>query len=78
MSGLSETACVEEIKAQQRKLLMTPLGIPGSGYTRYAAAMWFFQSGEMTAEELEAYRVCSKLDSEDPHLLYKKRQSTRP
>lgn len=47
-------------------LVRTPTGIDWSGRTRYAAAMYFFQKGEMSAEVLEVYRICSRLDSEDP------------
>ncbi|MDG4903588.1 MULTISPECIES: hypothetical protein [unclassified Mesorhizobium] len=37
-----------------------------SGRTRYAAAMFFFKRGEMDAETLEVYRICARLDHEDP------------
>ncbi|MFD1328685.1 hypothetical protein [Mycoplana ramosa] len=47
-------------------LVRTPTGIDRSGRTRYAAAMYFFQKGEMSAETLEVYRICSRLDAEDP------------
>ena len=50
----------------QRELLATPIGIPGSGYTRYGAAMWLFQNGLLTADELETYRICCKHDNENP------------
>ena len=50
----------------QRQLLVTAVGTPGSGVTRYAAAMYFFQIGRISAEMLEIYRRCSKLDAEDP------------
>lgn len=50
----------------QRQLLETPVGLPGSGATRYAAAMYFFQTGKMSVELLEIYRRCSKFDFEDP------------
>lgn len=44
----------------------TPTGIDWSGRTRYAAAMVFYQRGEMDAEVLEVYRICSRLDDENP------------
>jgi len=44
----------------------TPLGVEWSGRTRYAAAMYFYRCGEMSAETLEVYRICSRLDDEDP------------
>jgi hypothetical protein len=28
--------------------------------------MYFFKRGDMDAETLEVYRICSRLDSEDP------------
>ena len=28
--------------------------------------MFFYKRGEMTAETLEVYRICARLDSEDP------------
>ena len=44
----------------------TPLGEEWSGRTRYAAAMFFYKRGDMSAETLEVYRICSRLDHEDP------------
>jgi hypothetical protein len=52
--------------AEQWALANTPLGEPWSGRTRYAAAMYFYKRGELSAEALEVYRLCSRLDSEDP------------
>lgn len=52
--------------AENWALVNTPLGEPWSGRTRYAAAMYFYKRGEMSAEALEVYRICSRLDSEDP------------
>lgn len=46
-------------------LIMTPAGEEWSGRARYAAAMYFYQKNEMTAEVLEVYRICSRLDRED-------------
>ena len=43
-----------------------PPGAEWSGRARYAAAMYFCQRGEMTADVLEIYRICSRLDAEDP------------
>ena len=48
------------------QLIRTPTGGEWSGRARYAAAMYFYQKGEMSAEVLEVYRICSRLDSEDP------------
>jgi hypothetical protein len=52
--------------AENWVLINTPLGGEWSGRTRYAAAMYFYRRGEMSAETLEVYRICSRLDSEDP------------
>ena len=51
---------------EQWELVNTPLGEPWSGRTRYAAAMYFYKSGTLPAEVLEVYRLCSRLDAEDP------------
>lgn len=50
----------------QLAFLDAPVGAPGSGGVRYAAAMYFYQQGLMSAELLEVYRQCSKFDDEDP------------
>ena len=52
--------------AEQWALVNTPLGQDWSGRTRYAAAMYFYTRGELSAEALEVYRLCSRLDGEDP------------
>ncbi|WP_315924705.1 hypothetical protein [Mesorhizobium sp. SP-1A] len=52
--------------AEQWRLVNMPLGEAWSGRTRYAAAMWFHKRGAMDAETLEIYRICSRLDAEDP------------
>lgn len=52
--------------AEQWDLVNTPLGEPWSGRARYAAAMFFYKRGEMDAETLEVYRICSRLDHQDP------------
>ncbi|PWW04057.1 hypothetical protein DFR52_101747 [Hoeflea marina] len=46
-------------------LVATPPGGEWSGRARYAAAMYFYQRGEMPAEVLEVYRISSRLDAED-------------
>ena len=51
---------------RQWELIQTPLNVEWSGRTRYAAAMYFYLRGDLTAEELEVYRICSRLDFEDP------------
>ena len=55
----------EEIR-RNWQIVTTPPGVEWSGRARYAAAMYFFQRGEMAAEVLEVYRICSRLDAEDP------------
>ena len=57
---------MDEETLENWTLIRTPPGTEWSGRTRYAAAMFFFQKGEMTAEVLEVYRICSRLDDEDP------------
>jgi len=52
--------------AEQWELVNTPLGEAWSGRTRYAAAMWFYKRGEMDAGTLEVYRICARLDHQDP------------
>ena len=51
---------------EQWELINTPLGEEWSGRTRYAAAMFFHKRGDMNYETLEVYRLCSRLDSQDP------------
>lgn len=48
------------------ELIGTPPGVEWSGRTRYAAATFFYHRGEMSAEVLEVYRICSRIDAEDP------------
>ena len=52
--------------AEQWAVVNTPLGEEWSGRARYAAAMFFYKRGEMDAETLEVYRICSRLDRQDP------------
>lgn len=58
---------------EQWELVNTPLGEPWSGRARYAAAMYFHKSGELGAEALEIYRICSRLDREDPLAILRER-----
>ncbi len=53
----------------QMEYLKTPVGAPGSGNARYAAAMYFYKRGMLSAELLEVYRKCCKFDHEDPHAM---------
>ena len=50
----------------QKELLNCALGERGSGYDRYAAAMYFNRRGELSDQLLEIYRRCCKHDNEDP------------
>ena len=50
----------------QQKLLNSKLGISGSGYARYGAAMYFYNQGILSEAMLEIYRRCCKFDNEDP------------
>ena len=54
-----------EIKIQ-KTLLNYKLGVSGSGYIRYGAAMYFYNLGILSDEMLEIYRRCCKFDNEDP------------
>ena len=56
----------DKVQAEQLDLLPTPIGRPASGYARYAAAMYFYKTGKISASLLEMYRRCCKLDHEDP------------
>ncbi len=49
-----------------RRLVQTAPGEDWSGRTRYAAAMYFYSRGDMSAEVLEVYRICCRQDREDP------------
>jgi hypothetical protein len=46
-------------------LILAPAGEEWSSRARYAAAMYFFRKDEMSAEVLEIYRICSRIDHED-------------
>lgn len=61
MAGPEETG-EEDLWAQ----VNTPVGEAWSGRARYAAAMEFYQRGQMSAETLEIYRICCRLDHENP------------
>ena len=58
-------------------LVNTPLGEEWSGRTRYAAAMFFHKRGDLTAEALEVYRLCSRLDHQDPLSIIRDRAADR-
>jgi len=50
----------------QKTLLNYKVGISGSGYIRYGAAMYFYNLNILSDEMLEIYRRCCKFDNEDP------------
>lgn len=52
--------------AAQLADLRTPAGPPGSGRLRYAAAMHFYNRGQLSDATLEIYRILSLIDGEDP------------
>ncbi|SMH55221.1 hypothetical protein [Mesorhizobium australicum] len=52
--------------AENWALVRMPLGEAWSGRARYAAAMFLYKRGLMNAETLEVYRLCSRLDHQDP------------
>lgn len=47
--------------------LQAPVGEPQSGFTRYAAAMYFHGRGQIDKATLEAYRIVAKCDGSLPH-----------
>jgi len=51
---------------EQWALVNTPVGVPWSGRTRYAAAVYFYNMEAMSAEALEVYRISARLDEQDP------------
>lgn len=53
-------------KKMQKELLNSKLGVSGSGYARYGAAMYFYNQGQLSEDMLEIYRRCCKFDHEDP------------
>ena len=59
--------------AENWALVKTPLGESWSGRARYAAAMFLYKRGLMNAETLEVYRLCSRLDRQDPLSLIRQR-----
>ncbi len=63
----------EDETAEQWALVNTPLGEQWSGRTRYAAAMYFYKRGLMDASTLEVYRICSRLDDQDPLSIIRER-----
>ncbi|RST84605.1 hypothetical protein EJC49_20015 [Aquibium carbonis] len=63
--------------AENWALVTMPLGEPWSGRARYAAAMHFYRQGIMNAETLEVYRLCSRLDDQDPLPLLRERRVGR-
>lgn len=63
----------EDETAEQWALVNTPLGEPWSGRTRYAAAMFFYKRGLLDAPALEVYRICSRLDHQDPLSIIRER-----
>jgi len=60
------TTAADTDAAEQWALVTTPLGEAWSGRTRYAAAMYFHKRGDLSADALEVYRICARLDAEDP------------
>lgn len=57
---------LSEEDRHQLELLGAPFETPMSGRVRYAAAMYFYQRGMISAECLEVYRICARIDHEDP------------
>jgi len=55
----------------QYNLLFEPIGKLKSGYTRYGAAMYFYEKGYLSDQILEIYRICCKFDNQDPRKVAK-------
>jgi hypothetical protein len=66
MTDETDRSDVDGEAIEQWELINMPLGEKWSGRTRYAAAMFFYKRGEIRAEALEVYRICARLDSENP------------
>lgn len=60
------------------RLITTPVGEPGSGRTRYGAAMMLFRQGRLSEPALEVYRICASLDHQDPAALLRERGLALP
>lgn len=54
------------------------VGAPGSGRIRYGAAMALYQAGQISAAQLEAYRVAAGNDAESPAALFAERGLPSP
>ncbi len=52
--------------ADQLADLQVPAGPPASGRLRYAAAMYFYNRGQISEAALEVYRILSLIDGENP------------
>ena len=62
---MTDKPAMDEEMRRQMELVASPPGGEWSSRARYAAAMYFYQRGEMPAEVLEVYRISSRLDAED-------------
>jgi len=64
MNAMTLSAATSDAEAWSD--LERPLGEPGSGLVRYAAAMHLRQRGLIDDATLERYRICCRTDGEDP------------
>jgi hypothetical protein len=55
-----------DMLARQLEFLSSPVGEPGSGAVRYAAAMHLYQNDLMSDAALEVFRICAPDDTLDP------------
>lgn len=62
---MTDKPAMDEETRRQMELVASPPGGEWSSRARYAAAMYFYQRGEMSADVLEVYRISSRLDAED-------------
>ncbi|MGZ9811403.1 dimethylsulfonioproprionate lyase family protein [Pseudoroseicyclus sp. H15] len=63
---MAAPALPEPLPEEMARALHAPLGLPGSGRQRYAAAMWFHAQGLLSPRALEVYRMLSPRDGDDP------------
>ena len=57
---------MDEETRRNFEIVAAPPGAEWSGRARYAAAMYLHRQGEMADDVLEVYRICARLDAEDP------------
>ncbi len=64
--------------ARQLEFLLMPVGEPGTGAARYAAAMHLYQKRLLTEDVLEVFRICAPDDKIDPFAQLERRGIANP